>query len=487
MKKPINNLSKFPKLFESLYAFAETNCVILIDINGFILQVNRAFTTSFGYNEKDIVGKHARILFTAEDQKINRPEVEFKQVLENGSAQDQNYLMHKKGNPVWTTGESILVENENNEKCICKMIQNIHTQKLQEQFLGNSNEFVENILKSMEDALLVIDMNFQIQKVNKAFFKVFDMTDEPVEQKSLKDLNCAFWGDEKVQKKLGDLFVENNFSLQDEFEWNIPGGYIRTLRITSKLMEQNVETEKRILLIINDITAQKQTDQNREDLIAFVSHELRNPLANLALVIDLLKDSFQENNRAFTEEYVKSANINIRRLNKMVSELTEATKAMGGQLEIDKSNFSFQDVVDEAVESVKSLYPGYHICQRNKTDLIVNADRHKLMQVINNYLTNAIKYSPHNKEIDIGLCVENNNLQLSVTDKGNGIPADQLPHVFNRYYRGASTRKIEGLGLGLYLSKEIITAHSGRVWADSREGKGSSFYFVIPMNNIEED
>ncbi len=119
--------------------------------------------------------------------------------------------------------------------------------------------------------------------------------------------------------------------------------------------------------------------------------------------------------------------------------------------------------------------------------MIFTADRNKLMQVINNYLTNAIKYSPHNKEIDIGLCVENNNLQLSVTDKGNGIPADQLPHVFNRYYRGASTRKIEGLGLGLYLSKEIITAHRGRVWADSRVGKGSSFYFAIPMNNIKEN
>ena len=170
-----------------------------------------------------------------------------------------------------------------------------------------------------------------------------------------------------------------------------------------------------------------------------------------------------------TEEYLEKTKRNIKRLTSVVHELHDATKAGSGQLKIIKQPVEYEQVVKEAIDSVAHLHPRYQIIKTGDANVRLNADRHRLMQVLNNYLTNAIKYSPKADKILIRLSIDDGKLITAVTDYGQGIPATKLPFIFNRYYRAENIGNAEGLGLGLYLAKEIITAHGGEVWVETHE------------------
>jgi len=460
------------------------NALIIMDADGYILHFNKAFGDQFGYTEQDLLGKHTRLLFTTEDQRQKKPEREIATVKEHGSAEDTNYIVHKDGSMIWVRGESILIKNDS-KVYINKIIHNIHTQKVMERFLVETNEFVESILKTIKDALVVVDSDLRIVKGNKAFYETFSIPEETIEGILLYDLNYAFWNDSGMQGKLETMVEEKDIFEKKQFEWKKPNGTVHIMNVTATAMDYTADKKIRILLVISDVTFEKELEQQKEDLISFVTHELRNPLANMALCAELLEDSIKENRIQEIEEYLSTTKNNIRRLTNVISELHDATKAGSGQLKIDKQPVQFEDLVNDAIDTVKHLYPGHKIVKTGNASIRVNADKHRLLQVMNNYLTNAIKYSPGADKVIIQLSIDNNRIIMGVTDYGNGIPANKLPHIFNRYFRIENTRITEGLGLGLYLSREIITAHGGEVWVDSIENEGSTFYFSLPFKGQE--
>ncbi|HYC27282.1 MAG TPA: PAS domain-containing protein, partial [Chitinophagaceae bacterium] len=149
MKKP-NTSPDRPDLFASLFKNGKVNCILILDEHGRILHANEAFKTTFGFSDADIAGKHFRMLFTEQDQRALRPEMELSLVKKQGFSTDQNYTMHKNGQPIWVSGESVWVENSEEGNCIVKLIQNIHAQKLQEKFLKETNEFSHTIFGTIE-------------------------------------------------------------------------------------------------------------------------------------------------------------------------------------------------------------------------------------------------------------------------------------------------------------------------------------------------
>jgi signal transduction histidine kinase len=258
-------------------------------------------------------------------------------------------------------------------------------------------------------------------------------------------------------------------------------GRKRYFNISTNLIDDVPGKEKQILLVAHENTSEKRLNQQREDLIGFASHELRNPLANMVLCTELMEGSLEENNLEEARGLLARTKSNIARLNKIISELHDATKAGSGNLQIEKTPFEFEAMVNEAIDTVKLLHPAYNIIRSGQASTTVNADRYRLIQVLTNYLSNAIKYSFHSHDVWVHLKVENGQVITEVKDKGAGIGREQLPFVFSRYFRAGKTIRVEGLGLGLYLCSEIIRSHHGRVWVESEEGVGSTFYFSIPV------
>jgi signal transduction histidine kinase len=171
----------------------------------------------------------------------------------------------------------------------------------------------------------------------------------------------------------------------------------------------------------------------------------------------------------------------VLRLGKMINELYNSTKINAGQFELEMIEFNFANMIGEAVDTIKIFHPEYTINVNNYAkDITAKADRHRIMQVVTNYLSNSIKYADSNEAITIIVHAENELIQVAVKDHGPGIAKEQLPFIFDRFFRAEKTMNLEGIGLGLFLCKQIIHAHNGNVWAESEEGNGSTFYFSVP-------
>ena len=225
--------------------------MLIMNEAGIILQVNRAFTTTFGYENSDLVGKNFSVLFIEEDRAKQAPESELIRVREQGSSLDTNFVLNKNGVATWASGESLLVKTGEGEHCVVKMIHEIHAQKLLEKFLMEANEFINTIFDSVNaSALLVIDVRLKIIRMNTHFFKMFNLPEQPIEGHRLADINHPLWTDSGLQQKIRELMVQGAFERGVVFDFTV--GEKQKYRIRGKLINGIVGIDKRILLVIDN-------------------------------------------------------------------------------------------------------------------------------------------------------------------------------------------------------------------------------------------
>lgn len=468
------------KLYDALYTRSRQNAVLVMNRQGILADANHHFLRSFGYEIEDIIGQQHTMLFTPEDIQYGLPEKELEKVTATGQSHDNNYLLNKDKTRTWVSGESLLVSHEDGQQIIVKIIQNIQEIKASEASLQMLNEFNENILSSIEDVVIVLDQETNILKSNKDLSSIFHLQNDQIPENFgwlLKQYNS----DSKVLKQIRDCLNNTGGFNKCEIEIESADGNKHVYIISCRPLTN--KHKGHVLVVIHDITEQKHAEREREDIIGFVAHELRNPLANIVLSHELLSDAIEQNNLAEMRDMLQRSKNNLMRINKMTAELYEATKANAGNLTLTMQPFNFQDMIKESVDTIHALQPYYNIIISGNSDITVYGDRFRLMQVVTNFLSNGIKYS--NGATIVLLSVQHNedHVTVSVKDEGLGISPEQLPHIFERFFRAERTRNLEGIGLGLYLCRQIIQEHHGRIWAESEEGKGSSFFFTIPLNH----
>ena len=239
--------------FSSFYRNAKQNSVIIMDNGGIILQVNAAFVTAFGYEAKEVEGKHFRMLFTEEDKKTDKPEREIITAVAEGSMSDNNYLVHHDGGTsIWVNGESVLVTNKHNEKFIVKIIHNIHAQKQLERFLLESNEFIDSIFESIKDVgLIIIDSSMKVVKANKAFLKMFDIKKEIEEGSKVSSIDHKFWKQEDIKDEIRNTIVKQQPLKNKAYSFERDSGK-KNIDISLKPMD-GIGTGKSILVVIKEL------------------------------------------------------------------------------------------------------------------------------------------------------------------------------------------------------------------------------------------
>ncbi len=218
-----------------------------MDTDGIIVQINQAFTTSFGYDPEDILQKSFSVLFTEEDKKKNKPELELQMVITQGSGSDDNYIVQKSGKFNWVNGESVLVTGEDGTRNIIKIIHNIEAQKQLERFLVESNDFIETILESITDrGLMILDKELKIIKVNGKFVEMFNLPGYPAEGSRLSGVDNPFWKSNEVKQLLRDVVVKDQLFQKVKIAYSFHED-IRMIELSSKFLHSFTET--RILLV----------------------------------------------------------------------------------------------------------------------------------------------------------------------------------------------------------------------------------------------
>lgn len=225
----------------------------------------------------------------------------------------------------------------------------------------------------------------------------------------------------------------------------------------------------------------KELNDKKDEFIGLASHELKTPLTSISGYLQILSNTVTDEK---SQLFLKKTRQQVKKLSSLVSDLLDVSKIEAGKLQLSNESFDIRQVLDNVVELLSHGNHHFHISLETDIDeLLITGDPDRIEQVIINLLTNAIRYSPGTNRIIVYLTRDAAEVKVGVRDFGVGIAPEKLKHIFARFYRvDDANPTISGLGIGLYLSHEIIVRHKGRIWVESEPGIGSTFWFTLPSD-----
>jgi PAS domain S-box-containing protein len=284
------------------------------------------------------------------------------------------------------------------------------------------------------------------------------------------------------QKWKAALLSGNEFMIEFRLKFH-DGHYVWHLARAVPLVENG---KVKLWLGTNtNIEIQKNNEQKKDEFLSIASHELKTPLTSIKAFNQLMQRTTDA--QKLTRFIQKSA-AHVMRLEKLIGDLLDVTRINAGKMEYNMEAFSFLEMLKDSIESTQQATVSHQIILKQADDAIYTGDRFRLEQVVNNLLSNAIKYSPESVEVIVN-CVLNtdNSIIVSVQDFGIGIEEQNLMRLFDRYYRVDNTAmRFEGLGLGLFISAEILKRHNGSFWIESTPGEGSTFFFRLTLDSSQK-
>lgn len=297
------------------------------------------------------------------------------------------------------------------------------------------------------------------------FLRRFYPSDKPILQKALKE---AY--------KTGAYTFEARIVL--------PTNKLCWIKVMSKIFFDADRKPLRLLGMLEDITRRKQLEQHKDEFIGIVSHELKTPVTALKVYTQLLNDQLSSLHVSGSADMLAKMDGQVGRLTTLIKDLLDTARLDNGELQVKQEVFCLSEVIKQSVEELQMMSAQHLISHESLPFLYIQGDKERTRQVITNLLNNSIKYSAGAAQINISTRREDNHVICAIQDFGVGIPATHLEDIFKKYYRindnNGST--FPGLGLGLFIAQQIIRLQGGDIWAESAEGKGSSFWFSLPLH-----
>jgi len=331
----------------------------------------------------------------------------------------------------------------------------------------------ETVINSLKDASIGVDNKGTILFANQQALQLLNLKEHDIVGLLIKDV-----------EKRNDLF---RFLVNEQT--NTPFKIVvdnRENYFTKEIMDIEQQGSKAgTVIVLKNITPFKELDTAKTNFMATISHELKTPLASSDFSLKLLEDERTGSLNNEQKELVQSLKDDNRRLLKILSELLDLSQVESGRLQLNMQQFSPYTIIEKAEQFVLNAARNKNVSI--KKDIagnlpLINADEEKLIWVLNNFLTNAIKHSYESGTIEISVKQADATIVFSVKDNGKGIEEKYLPRLFDRYFKVPGTSEKSGTGLGLAISKEFIEAHGGKIDVVSSFGGGSTFSFTLPVN-----
>ncbi|MDB5111837.1 MAG: domain S-box-containing protein [Mucilaginibacter sp.] len=260
---------------------------------------------------------------------------------------------------------------------------------------------------------------------------------------------------------------------------------LRWVRAVGKLNDDAKSNLSNYSGVITDITEEKQDELRKNDFIAMVNHELKTPLTSLKAYVQFVGTKLKQKEDGFIINLLKKIDTQVNKMNSLINGFLSLACLESGKIQLHKQFFNLNKLVKEIIDEASLVSQHHTITLLSCDNVRVHADREKISQVITNFLSNAIKYSPKGMLIEVKCEIVNNCARISVKDEGMGIKPQHLENLFDRYYRveNKSTSNIAGFGIGLYLCSEIIQRHNGKIGVESKVDIGSTFWFILPLHD----
>ncbi|HEY5006010.1 MAG TPA: chemotaxis protein CheB [Ktedonobacteraceae bacterium] len=348
--------------------------------------------------------------------------------------------------------------------------------------LQAARAYAEDIVKTIREPLLVLSADLRVQRANPAFSQFFHVDSAETEQHLFFELENRQWDIPPLRILLENVLPEKQ-SFQD-FEVDHVFSSIghKILLLNARRIPDAGNREPLILLAFEDVTERRELEWHKDAFLAIASHELKTPITSLKAYAQLLRKNYTKAGDEKAAHMLVAMEKQANNLNHLISNLLDTTQLQARTLPSQATLFDVTELVHTIVENVQQTTLKHQIRIEGTVHEPFTGDPERIGQVLTNLLSNAIKYSPKAEHILVRLVADPDAVILSVQDFGMGISADKQAYLFERFYRVNDQihTGIPGLGLGLYISSEIVRQHGGQMWVESREREGSTFFARFP-------
>ncbi|WP_207515161.1 PAS domain-containing sensor histidine kinase [Longitalea luteola] len=470
--------SRLRAMVEAAVDFA----IITMDEQGVIIDWNSGAEIMFGYMKNEVIGSHTRIIYTKEDQQGLIPELEINMVKTTGRSIDERWHLHKDGSRFFMSGVMTPI-HQGDIKGYVKVGRNITDRKLTEEALLLSEQRKSLAMKSAEMGEWEWDGETNLVKLSDQAALLIGLPDHHAQQEPDVLLNYIYPVDKHAVQEQLDAALNGLHIFNTECRIIRPDNrQVKWVNVYGRVLSHTGSQASKMIGVIYDITPRKLLEKQKDDFISLASHELKTPLTAIKTYSELLRENFEEVNEGQNVLLLGKLNSQVDRLVKLIQNLLDSSNFSEGRMKLYLQTFDLNAMVEEQLEALRSIAPDHHLIWKAGPIGLIHADRERIGQVLNNLVSNAVKYSPQQTDIVISTEDKQDKAMLSVKDQGIGVPPEEQQFIFDRYYRGEHGPEAKGFGLGLYISAEIIKQHYGSIGVTSHPGDGSTFYFLLPYS-----
>lgn len=361
------------------------------------------------------------------------------------------------------------------------------------QLIAYEKSKLEAIIASITDAIIILNLHKQVVMANKAAeellgISVEEMINRPIEElikvaddKGNPILSTTYCPISIASQTLGEI---KTYKSQTALTLQTSANAKAKIRLVGSHINYPIQYDLGCILVMQNLTKEYSLQEMQIDFVSMASHELRTPLTSITGYISTVLEEakLSDEHKKFLDRALNSS----KQLYTLVDNLLNVSKVERNAFTLNMQPTDLYRAVEQAVEDNKSAAVDKNITLEFEGPAgpipKVNCDIIRINEVINNLISNAIKYTKESGHIKVGIQTTDNQLIVSVADNGIGIPAESIPHLFNKFYRvpGSLDQMAKGTGLGLYISKSIIELHHGKIWVESIPQKGTTFYFSLP-------
>lgn len=340
---------------------------------------------------------------------------------------------------------------------------------------------LSSVLAYMTDGVIATDRRGKVILINTPAEKMLRVKHESANGRSIIDVLDI--GD---TYQFEDLMEVDGSLTMDRSTLDKP--YV--LRANFSVIQRETGFNNGVIAVLHDITDQEKVDQERRDFVSNVSHELRIPLTSMHSYLEALSDGAWED-KEIAPRFLEVTQNETERMIRLVNDLLKLSRMDGGREQLEKSFVNFTDFFNHIIDRFEMMKKETIMFKRHipREPVIIEIDEDKVMQVLDNIISNANKYSPDGGRISFYLKKFEDEIEVSIADEGLGVPDEDLANVFDRFFRvdKARSREMGGTGLGLAIAREVIEAHGGRIWSERNKTKGTIIKFTLPYSDLPED
>jgi two-component system CheB/CheR fusion protein len=354
--------------------------------------------------------------------------------------------------------------------------------------LKEATDYSDAIIRTIREPLIVLDSDLRVNTANEAYYSMFGTSRDKVEGQLFYEINDSQWDSADLRKLIQQIYAENKNINDFKIEKKFSSIGRRILLLNASPMNMEGKRSK-ILIAIEDITEREEIEQQKDNFISVASHELKTPVTSIKVYTQMLQQLFASRRDKESEKLMNRMKTQVDKLIQLIGNLLDLTKIANGALQYEEEEFDLNELITTVADDMKAYSQNHQLILELKPATTITGDAHRIEQVLVNLIVNAIKFSPdankviiHSRAISPAGHPKAKHIEVCVQDFGAGISEDMQRNIFERFFQVNSSRSsVAGIGLGLYISSEIIKRHGGKIWVESKKGKGSAFYFTLPV------